>query len=963
MKNIIIFSSILIYLALKPHSSASQDSIVKPWTFINLTGERMKPGYPFYIPDSQNKFPWLPVSGGIVFGGLITYFLISNDKNPNTCSFEASFETHNSNCNLPNGSISIQLTPPGQYSYIWSNGHSSAELQNLAAGNYVVTVTETTSMCSKIFTSSLQNIPTNIQIQLIPQSADCGMENGKISAIIQPSGIYSFQWSNGQTGPSIENLQPGLYQLTVSAGGSCTQIASTTVAQNPPAFQISLQKTPEFCNQANGTATAFVSPSGNYSYIWSNGATSSTANGFKAGRQQLTVTQTGTGCALPFDFQIESKNAEHLIFIESKAATCGIPDGTAFLQVEPPGTYKIKWSNTANTNSVDNLSAGMYSVTVTDVNNCSVEGSVNIDESPAKYITDHFTSSGNCIGDFTNIRLVLESPSQGPFNISAIGPNGNFQIAVPKTSADLNNYFRIVPGNWLITVRDSNLKPACFEELSLVVPDSSDFITNSDSFKTSINKAVSGNVLLNDTGISLQIISFIPPPSEDFSIQNNGSFTFTPKKDSTGIFSFTYKIQDTCKTIKDQIAIIYVDSVGCDFTVKFNSTSAHCGLADGTLSVVVDSPGTYSYLWNTGNSGATLTNVRKGNYTVSITDELKKCELIFNNGLNELPAEYIRNIKITQPGCQIPGEIRMEVFTPGNGPMKMILNHPGGNGIYTIQKGTLNISSYAPLVPGAYSISIYDESADLDCLQEITATIEASTAIEIILEGVIPPSSPSASDGTALVLASVSGVLPYVVLLNNLPYITAFDHFIEIGGLSAGSYMIQLRDANNCLSNKLTVVIPPRLFIWSLGLQAIINLNQTHQTENTGKSQVRNFWRSGFQLSAQYRVSGQLIESHLYYASNGHQNYIDLEQVFTVKQFKYQDIRTCLQAGFGFHYHQETKLQNKFLTQLRSEYSINANSQIFGTIKLQNIEEQTILFQFGIDFRNPFNFSKLKMVK
>jgi hypothetical protein len=59
---------------------AAQDSIKHPWSTIRLTGERMKPKYPFIIPAEHKTFPWLAVTGGTVGAGLATYLLLSDDS-------------------------------------------------------------------------------------------------------------------------------------------------------------------------------------------------------------------------------------------------------------------------------------------------------------------------------------------------------------------------------------------------------------------------------------------------------------------------------------------------------------------------------------------------------------------------------------------------------------------------------------------------------------------------------------------------------------------------------------------------------------------------------------------------------------------------------------------------------------------------------------------------------------------
>lgn len=1010
-----------------------QDSIVPPWSTISLTDVRMKPGYPFVPIETKNKIPWWPITAGVIGAGIITYLLLPADES-NNCSFDATFDIHPPSCNSPNGSASILVNPPGSYNYKWSNGSPLNEIKAVGAGNYSVTVTDSKTGCSKVFSTTLQNTVINIQIQLITQSSDCGLDNGMITALINPSpGFYFFQWSNGETTPRIQNLKPGNYQLTVSAGGNCTKEASAIVEENPPTFKVSsqstpdhckasdgtinitvdppgnysfvwsngmttpnlinlkagnytvtvsipgtvcsvehsvlveedqanftiqLQTTPEYCDQSNGSASATVMPLGNYNYAWSNGSTTERINNLKAGTHQLTVTEQGTNCQLSQMFKIEHKIAEHNVSVQTSPASCGLDNGRAAIQVEPPGNYMILWSTGTEADTINDIPPGSYSVTATDINNCSVSAQFIIEESPAKYVSGFQVSPGNCIGDHTNIRLSLESPGPGPMNITATGPNGQFQIQQPKTTIDLRYFFKIIPGSWLIRVQDSKLKSNCLEELNIEVPDSSDFITRPDSFKTYINKTISGNVLANDTGISIKIISHVPPVAGNLALQNNGSFTYSPQKDSTGIFQFKYTVKDSCNKIKEQIAVILVDSGSCDFTVKFTSDLAHCGLADGRIMVSVDSPGTYTYLWSTGQSGPVLMNAAKGQYTVNITNEVKKCSLEFNSALFELPAEFIRNIRITQPSCQQGGQIRFEVFSPGTGPMKMILSHPGGGATHTIPLGNLNLASYAPIVPGEYSISVYDESSGLDCIQELNILLEAPAALTIKLEGVIPPSSPSASDGTALIFADLPGALPYVVLLNNSPYITAFDHFIEISGLGAGTYMIQLRDANNCLSNKLTVVIPVMQLEWTFGLTINKAYHIKDHTQTPELANKTNGFTAGAMIGAEYSLFDLPVSSILLYSKNNLQNSIDLEQWMSILKWNYGPLSTQLEAGCGLLWSNLFDLKPKGALQISSEYKINSRFSILGIIKNQTLRSQPVLIQLGLEFNFPSGFIK-----
>ncbi|MBK8954965.1 MAG: hypothetical protein IPM34_05330 [Saprospiraceae bacterium] len=1009
--------------------NATPDTIHPPWTGISLTGERMKPGYPFYLQTPDKKFPWIPVSGGIIGAGLITYFLLPGDENTNDCSFSAGFEKTPANCNLPNGSIQVVVNQLGNYTYLWSNNQISSMLNAVPAGPYSVTITKSGTNCSKVFSTTLEQNTINFQVQLQAEDADCGLQNGKIISTVSPSGNYQYLWSTGESTTAIQNLKPGSYQLTVSAGGSCTQVVSMTIGEKTAAFTVSsqttpekcnnsdgkailsvdppgmydylwsngltgpeisglkagmydatvsirgsacsktiqvriekknsefsvdVQTTPEYCNQSNGSATAAVNPPGNYDFLWSNGSQNAVASGLKAGTHHLSVTESGTSCLIETSVTIEHKQATHLINIQTTPAHCGLADGSAVVLVEPPGSYRIQWPDSSGAFTKNDLPAGNYPIQVFDANNCPVQGQVIVDELPAKYINTYSSSPGDCIGQHTNIRLELESPSSGPMQIDASGPNGNFKATVPKSSVNLSNYFKILPGLWLITVRDSGLKQSCYEELLIEVRDSSDFVSRPDSFRTSINKPITGNVLANDTGISLKIISHRAPVSEDFNIQGNGMFSFTPKKDSSGIFTFYYTVEDSCKKTKEQIAIIQVDSSKCDFTVKFTSAPAHCGLADGVLNVAVDSPGTYNYIWNNGNTGPSLTNARKGMYTVSITDVIKKCTLDFSASLGELPAEYLRNLRITQPRCQTPGEIRFEVFSSGAGPIKMILTHPGGSGTYTVPRGTINISSYATIVAGEFLIQLYDESAGLDCMHETSVTIEPPMSVEIILEAVIPPSSPSAADGTALIVATMPGTLPYVVLLNNLPYQTAFDHFIEVGGLGVGTYMIQLRDAANCLSNKLTVVVLPRSVSISGGY--FLSIEKTKNSTIEGNKNVKPYIKYDHSVYASitYEFLKIPVSSHIIFSINPGQKTFHFEQLASLFQFQFYKFNNNFQSGFGFDFPVQSNVTSKLLLEFHSQYPVNRFLALESGIKFQSLKENPWVYKLGVRFMNPF---------
>jgi len=991
----------------------AQDTIRAPWSGLDITGERMKPGFPFIPVIERKGFPWLPVGGGVIGGGLLAYFLLQEDEKPNDCSFTATAQVTASTCGLPNGSAVISVDPPGNYSIEWSNGPQGAQLSGVPAGSYSATILRDAE-CSRQLTVVIPNEPVGYTIQVNTQPASCGSSDGVASAIVTPAGSYTYQWPGGGTGPSVSGLAPGSYQLTVTLGMSCTQneafvieqlppdfdvqietqpascglsdgratatvtpagsytfqwsngssgpvlenvvrgqygltvtrqgttcsISRTTTidevtrdlnirssstpahckdadgtvtvsveppgsytyqwsngatSQNlsgipggsytltvtiagstcqathaavvetlPPSFTVEITKTDEHCNRGDGTAIAVVSPSGSYSYRWSNGAGTQQITGLRAGNYALTVNEIGTSCDVTAETDLSNLPAEFTVTAQTDPATCGISDGEARLSIEPAGSYKVQWSNGGSSLIQPHLASGNYKATVTDVNECSFAIDAVVAEKDAVYITGWSAVGGNCLGEGASIRLDLSTPASGPLLIDASGPNGQHSASVSPGTVQLEDHFTILPGTWELRIRDSGLPVRCSETITISVDDRSDFVATDDTVRTIPNKIATGNVLANDQGKGLHVVSHTQAAVGQLEVHPDGAFSYIPAKDTTGRFYFSYTAEDTCKVSKTQNVLIIVDSVHCNFTVRFSSTPAHCGLSDGSLLVTVDSPGVYRYLWNNGAQGQNLTNVRKGIYSVAITDTVKKCSLSFDGKVEELPAEYIRNIRIIQPKCPAKGDIRFEVFSAGPGPMQMLVDHPGGSTQYPIPKGNISLSSYFSIQQGEYTISVFDQSAGLDCMHSFTATIEGTTELEIMVEAVFPPSSPSASDGVVLLIVTIPGAIPYTVLLNNLPYQTAVDNFIEVGGLGAATYGIQLRDANGCLSNRLTVTVPPRTFSASWGMGLRVERQQPPAVEkpglHTGRFQV---WHPEVHLSLAYAAAGLPMESRI----------------------------------------------------------------------------------------------------
>ncbi len=210
----------------------------------------------------------------------------------------SSFTTQNISCfGGSNGALTASPAggTPG-YNYAWSNGQNGMTINNLAAGNYTVTVRDNNG-CS--VTGSTQLIqPVLLSTSLTSQNISCfGGANGGLTAV--PAGGtpgYNYLWSSGQSTVTINNLTAGNYTVTVTDLNGCTATSSTQLTQ-PAQITLSVNATNESAMGANdGSASAM--PGGGtpgYNYLWSNGAVTAQIGNLAPGAYTVTVTDIN-GC-------------------------------------------------------------------------------------------------------------------------------------------------------------------------------------------------------------------------------------------------------------------------------------------------------------------------------------------------------------------------------------------------------------------------------------------------------------------------------------------------------------------------------------------------------------------------------------------------------------------------------------------------------------------------------------------
>ena len=216
---------------------------------------------------------------------------------------------------------------------------------------------------------------------------------------------YTYLWSNGGTTQTIQNLALGTYTVTVTDINQNTKSAIGHVT-SPNNIALNLSSEAQICSIAPDGIVSCLASGGTmpYTYLWSNGSTTKEVYQLIAGTYTVTMTDS-KGCTKQKSIQVENASDEGLrTSISTTPTYCDYEVGAANIWMwsgTPP--YHYHWSNGVTIPLIENLVAGAYTVSVTDVNGCStVDSLVIIDQGlPVETSMFSFTSCGYASGTAT----------------------------------------------------------------------------------------------------------------------------------------------------------------------------------------------------------------------------------------------------------------------------------------------------------------------------------------------------------------------------------------------------------------------------------------------------------------------------------------------------------------------------------------------------------------------------------
>ena len=279
-------------------------------------------------------------------------------------------------CNGSNtGVVFVNATGgTGPYNYLWNNGVTNSSAIGLYAGTYTVIVTDAkgcTSSCSRIV--SQPSMPLSVNCS--GTNVTCLSANNGTAQAIAAGGTspYTYLWSNGFTGASISSLAAGTYSLTATDTNGCTATCSYTITQSG-ALNVTLNTTNVSCGVANsGQVEAIVSGgSSPYTYLWSNGSTTSTNIGLAAGTYTVNVTDAN-GCTKTGIATVSNSGGAPAQpgVISGVSPVCRNSSGNIYSIVGVPGATSYLWTAGAGATIMSGQGSTSISVSISNTANAN----------------------------------------------------------------------------------------------------------------------------------------------------------------------------------------------------------------------------------------------------------------------------------------------------------------------------------------------------------------------------------------------------------------------------------------------------------------------------------------------------------------------------------------------------------------------------------------------------------------
>ena len=683
---------------------------------------------------------------------------------PSNAGFNINIVKTDAACGTNNGSATASVTGGGTapFSYAWNTTpiRTTASINGLGAGTYTVTVTDA-SGCSAVASTTV-NARGSLSITVAKTDGACGITNGTAAVtVVTGTAPFTYLWSTGATTSSVSLLGAGSYTVTVTDATGCTAIGSATISLSS-SITVNVDARNVNCfGGSNGSATAMVmGGSAPYTYTWSNGGNVAVIANLPIGTYTVTVRDAG-GCTGMRTVTITQPTAINIALTNTTAA-CGAANGTAAATVSG-GTapYTYAWTNGMTTANISNLDGGVYTVVVTDARGCTATNSTTVGSTAGPNVTVATTNVA-CNGQSNGTATATVTGASG--TVTYLWSNG-------LTTATVSN---LAAGSYSVIVTDSRNCPVK-RLFTITEPVALTLTTATTNAACGANN---GTATVTATGA-------------------NGGYTYAW---SNGAF-----IATAMNLAAGTYSVVVTDSRGCSAnasvtvtatagpTVSLTPNNLTCnGLANGSITAnVTGASGTITYIWNTGATTATISNLTAGTYSVTVTDS-RNCPVV-------------RSTTITQPtAISVTTTATAAMCGASNGTAAVTVS--GGTAPYTYAwSNGSTATTLSGLTGGSYTVVVTDARG---CTATSTTTVTTTSGATVTIVGTHPRCNGNATGSLTATVTNAVGTVTYAWSNGR--------NTATITGLIAGTYSVTVTDSRNCPSSQQFTLTEPTAIVATL---------------------------------------------------------------------------------------------------------------------------------------------------
>ena len=546
----------------------------------------------------------------------------------------------------------------GAYQYRWGSGDTGPQVTGLAAGTYVVTVSDANG-CEGVAQATLEDPePLETSVSVLSafhgQPISCADSSDARLRASATGGVspYSYRWNTGYQGQDLIDVGAGSYSFTATDVNGCASMSGITL-MNPAPVTAAVSGQSDYHGygvKCHGGDDGYLSAegaggTGKYEFTWQGGGFFDAVYPKLSAGSYTVEVRDENGCKAVAHGVITEPPPVSLLISSVKNVSCNngadgeiqllAGGGSGGYQYSPDGET---WQDVP---VIEGLHAGTYVVRVRDSNSCPQEINGELTEPDALSVT------------FTDVGPALCNDAQGKATAVVMGGTGAYHYAWMDNAnhmlSDQPGVNGLTAGVYVLHVRDDH---SC---------------------------AIAGTVAITSTdGPRARIGNIVPASCSDASdgsaevtdLQGNGPYTFLWQNGQTteaathlrkGIYLLEITDINNCKAI-ETATVPGPDSLEVQVAEQTEPT-CH-GICDGRLQIAAKGGnGSYIYDWEN-STGALRTDLCAGSYAVKVSDQ-KGCTALRTFMLQEPEPLSISLERAQSPACHDECDGKLEVSGAG----------------------------------------------------------------------------------------------------------------------------------------------------------------------------------------------------------------------------------------------------------------------------------------------------------